>query len=135
MTSSAQEQETPWQSTGLAEGARRRVAEFTPADAAAVAAMFNNSEEGWPGGFTGGVLMTAEHVLREQSFKSLVDAAGKADAAFALSLETPMEDVEDNDSDAAKDLLKAVGEAHDAYRFYDGKWPRALPSLDRKSVV
>jgi ribosomal protein S18 acetylase RimI-like enzyme len=42
------------------------VAEFTPADAAAVAAMFNNSEEGWPGGFTGGVPMTAEHVLRQQ---------------------------------------------------------------------
>jgi ribosomal protein S18 acetylase RimI-like enzyme len=49
---------------GPAEGARRRVAEFTPADAAAVAAMFNNSEEGWPGGFTDGVPMTAERVLR-----------------------------------------------------------------------
>src|SRR5207248_11172561 len=64
MTSSAQEQEAPSQSTGPAEGARRRVAEFTPADAAAVAAMFNNSEEGWPGGFTDGVPLTAERVLR-----------------------------------------------------------------------
>ena len=64
MTSSAQEQETPSQSRGPAEGARRRVAAFTPADAAAVAAMFNNSEEGWPGGFTDGVPLTAERVLR-----------------------------------------------------------------------
>src|SRR2546430_13133252 len=61
---SAQEQEIAAHSQGPAEGARRRVAEFTPADAAAVAAMFNNSEEGWPGGFTDGVPLTAERVLR-----------------------------------------------------------------------
>src|SRR5438270_13541761 len=64
MTSSAQEQEPPSHPRGPAERARRRGAKFTPANAAAVAAMFNNSEEGWPGGFTDGVPMTAERVLR-----------------------------------------------------------------------
>jgi len=47
-------------------GAPRRVAEFKPEDAAAVAEMFNGSNEGWPGGFTRGVDMTAEHILRMQ---------------------------------------------------------------------
>src|SRR5256714_2351856 len=64
MTSDRRRQESPAPSGGLGGGPRRGGAEFTAADAAAVAAMFNNSEEGWPGGFTDGVPLTAERVLR-----------------------------------------------------------------------
>src|SRR6185312_10177062 len=41
----------------------KRITEFRPEDAAAVAEMFNGSEDGWPGGFLGGVRMTADRVL------------------------------------------------------------------------
>lgn len=41
------------------------IREFEAEDAAEVARLFNESEEGWPGGLTGGVPYTAERVLRE----------------------------------------------------------------------
>ncbi|MFX1564886.1 MAG: GNAT family N-acetyltransferase [Promethearchaeota archaeon] len=40
-----------------------KVRDFTPADAAGLAKCINESEGGWPGGITGGVDQTAEHVL------------------------------------------------------------------------
>lgn len=44
---------------------KRRITEFQPEDAAAVAEMFNSSHEGWPGGF-GDTPWTAEKVLQMQ---------------------------------------------------------------------
>ena len=41
---------------------RRRVSEFRPQDAERFAVMLNGSDDGWPGGFTGGVPMTAAMV-------------------------------------------------------------------------
>lgn len=39
------------------------IREFREEDAAKLAKLFNESEEGWPGGFTGGIPYTAERVL------------------------------------------------------------------------
>ena len=44
----------------------REVREFSSEDAANVAQMWNESDSGWPGGFTGGNPMTAEQVLIDQ---------------------------------------------------------------------
>ena len=44
---------------------------YEPSDAASIAQMWNESDEGWPGGFTGGVPFTAERVkqwLTEERF-------------------------------------------------------------------
>lgn len=48
----------------MAENAAYILREYQSGDAAAVARLFNESEEGWPGGFTGGVTLTAEHVRK-----------------------------------------------------------------------
>jgi GNAT superfamily N-acetyltransferase len=45
----------------------RRITEFRPEDAAAVAEMFNGSSEGWPDGFGDGTPFTAEKVLDMQA--------------------------------------------------------------------
>ncbi|HEY8741873.1 MAG TPA: GNAT family N-acetyltransferase [Chloroflexota bacterium] len=45
----------------------RRITEFRPEDAAAVAAMFNGSSEGWPDGFGDGTPWTVDMVLDMQS--------------------------------------------------------------------
>ncbi len=38
------------------------IREYTPRDAKGIAELFNESEEGWPGGFTGGVKLTEDQV-------------------------------------------------------------------------
>jgi GNAT superfamily N-acetyltransferase len=43
----------------------QKVREFTPEDAASLAQCMNESEGGWPGGITGGVQHTAEHVMED----------------------------------------------------------------------
>ena len=47
-------------------GRERRITEFRPEDAAAVAEMFMASQEGWPGGFWGGLHVGPEQVLELQ---------------------------------------------------------------------
>src|SRR5690348_1944169 len=42
---------------------------FALEDAAAVAELFNGSEEGWPGGFTHGVTLTGDDILERQSYQ------------------------------------------------------------------
>lgn len=42
-----------------------KVRDFTPADAAGLAKCINESEGGWPGGISGGLDHTAEHVLED----------------------------------------------------------------------
>ena len=39
-----------------------KIREYRPSDAAGIAQLFNESEEGWPGGFTGGVEITEDYV-------------------------------------------------------------------------
>jgi ribosomal protein S18 acetylase RimI-like enzyme len=50
----------------------REVRDFIPEDAAALAQCINESEGGWPGGITGGVQHTAEHVLDDYSKQSKI---------------------------------------------------------------
>lgn len=64
MTATQEDAATPDYIARPAHNTGRRVADFAPADAAAVARMFTNSEQSWPGGFNSGVEMTAEQVLR-----------------------------------------------------------------------
>jgi GNAT superfamily N-acetyltransferase len=46
---------------------------YEPADAASVAQMWNESDEGWPGGFTGGVTFSEERVLQWLSEERYID--------------------------------------------------------------
>ncbi len=43
------------------------IREFTPDDAAGVAAMWNDSDQAWPGGWTGGIPETADDVRRREA--------------------------------------------------------------------
>jgi GNAT superfamily N-acetyltransferase len=42
-----------------------KVRDFTPADAASLAKCINESEGGWPGGITGGVAYTTQHMMED----------------------------------------------------------------------
>lgn len=55
------------QTRAAASGRERRITEFRPEDAAAVAAMFDASTEGWPDGFGDGTPWTVEKVLDLQT--------------------------------------------------------------------
>jgi len=58
-TSTTQQDEL---TAGSAPYGERRITEYRTDDAAAVAEMFNGSQDGWPGGFGGGQHFTAEMV-------------------------------------------------------------------------
>jgi RimJ/RimL family protein N-acetyltransferase len=68
---------------------------FQERDAEAVAEIFNDSEEGWPGGFMQGVHMTAERVLRRQQEQApqatFIAWAGERAAGYCSFFEQPEE--------------------------------------------
>lgn len=73
----------------------RRIAHFRPEDAAQVAAMFNESDEGWPDGLTHGVEFTAERVLHLHDVRRplaiLIAWEGDTTAGYCTLYEYPEE--------------------------------------------
>lgn len=135
----------------------RRVADFRPGDAAAVAQMFTNSEEGWPEGFNNGVPMTAQNVLRmwseRQPLAVLIAWEGQTAVGWCSLYEYPGErdtagyvgllnvDPAFQGQGYGRDLLKeALRRCLDqGYRRLDlGTWPgnmKAIPLYKKSGYV
>jgi len=83
------------QRTAAATRGERRITEFRPEDAAAVAAMFEGSNEGWPDGFGDGTPWTVEKVLDMQSSRqplaTFLSWEGKEAAGYCSFYEYPGE--------------------------------------------